>query len=191
MPNLKMMELVRMENLIKTPDFDGLPNLERFVLHRCWRLKKIHPSIGRLQKLVYLSIAYCYSLEMLPPITELKKLKTLTFPWNPTLHKLLEIQQQKMVNLPHNHLDNSGKEVASNKKASTNFFVSFWMFGDREVRKPGKDLVDIEQCSLQEPCLPHNNMNHHTHLRFFPTFLRTLDLSYCNMGDNNIGSTVW
>ncbi|KAL7587812.1 hypothetical protein Lser_V15G37336 [Lactuca serriola] len=180
LPNLKIMELADLKNLIKTPDFDGLPNLERFTLHVCHCLKEIHPSIGRLERLVFLSIKYCANLKIFPPLTRLKKLESLSVSHCPKLVKLVEIPQN-MDKLPYLHLDNGGKEVASYKKLSTNILVTWWMCGVVEVKKPHKDLNDVE-CSLQEPCVPLNNMNNH---------IRKLNLSYCSVGDKDIDYAIW
>ncbi|XP_023757836.1 disease resistance protein RUN1-like [Lactuca sativa] len=188
LPNLKIMELYDLKKLITTPDFDRLPNLERFVLHGCRCLKEIHPSIGRLKGLVFLSIEFFPSLKIFPPITQLKELETLSLSYWHKLVKLLEIQQQNMDNLPQLHPDSSGKEV---KKSSTNFSVTCWTCGDTEVKKPGEDLIDVEECCLEEPFSPHNNMKLHTVLWLFPRGLRKLDLWFCNLGDKEMGSAVW
>ncbi|CAI9297044.1 unnamed protein product [Lactuca saligna] len=63
LPNLKTIELLGLRNLITIPDFDGLPNLEKFVLSGCLYLEVIHPSIGGLERLVSLSISSCSSLK--------------------------------------------------------------------------------------------------------------------------------
>ncbi|CAI9297053.1 unnamed protein product [Lactuca saligna] len=103
LPNLKIMELWS-SNIIMTPDFDGLPNLERLKLYQCMYLEKIHPSIGRLERLVLLSVEACTSLKMFPPVTRLKKLETLSFHHCPQLFKPSEIQQQNMDNLGRSNL---------------------------------------------------------------------------------------
>ncbi|CAH1431589.1 unnamed protein product [Lactuca virosa] len=195
LPNLRSMELSGLEKLIMTPDFDGLPNLERFTLIWTSYLEEIHPSLGHLEKLVFLSIENCFSLKMCPPITQLKNLKTLEFGGCPKLFKLSEIQQC-MDNLQHLHLDNSGKEGASYRRSYTNCSVTSRTCGcrnhggDIKVKKPEDNLIDVEQCCLEETCFRRNNMNH-IGLQFFHTGLRNLNLSYCNLGDEDIGSNVW
>ena len=62
MDNLKIMSLCYSENLVKTPDFRGTPNLERLDLEGCTKLAHIHPSIEHLRKLVYLNLRSCTSL---------------------------------------------------------------------------------------------------------------------------------
>ncbi|CAH1431605.1 unnamed protein product [Lactuca virosa] len=158
LPALRIIELYCLDHLIITPDFDGLPNLEKLTLESCMHLEEINPSIGRLESLVLLSIERCESFKIFPPITRLKNLKTLIFTQCYKLFKPSEIQQQNMENLPHFHLD--------------------------------------KEFCLEEPCLPHNNMNHHIGSLLFHNlqevgFLRKLDLSQCNLEDEDIGSTVW
>nr|KAJ0191383.1 hypothetical protein LSAT_V11C800410490 [Lactuca sativa] len=188
LPNLKILELVRLNNLIMTPDFGEIPNLERLILRGCRRLKKIQPSIGQLERLVFLSVEFCSALKIFPPIKRLKKLETLSLSDCPKLFKLLGIQHKRS-GLLHLHSNISGKEVASYKKYSSNFVVTCWTCGgDTEIKNPAEDLVDVEECCLEEPCLPRNN---NTVLRFFPRGLRKLNLWYCSLGDEDIDSAVW
>ncbi|KAL4592775.1 hypothetical protein LXL04_005780 [Taraxacum kok-saghyz] len=79
LPNLTHMSLINLSNLIKIPDFSGLPKLETFKLKHCPCLEEIHPSIGSLESLIFLSIKLCPSLVMFPSIIRIKKLKTLVF----------------------------------------------------------------------------------------------------------------
>ncbi|KAL7589431.1 hypothetical protein Lser_V15G37492 [Lactuca serriola] len=190
LPNLKTIELWDLDNLIMTPDFEGLPNLETFKLAGCSYLEEIHQSMGCLERLVFLSVGSCWRLKMFPPITRVKKLETLTFFDCPELFKVSEIQPN-MENLPLLHLDDSGNEVASYIESCPNlFFVICWRCGCSNL--PGVE------CCVEEPSLPHNNMKpclrdnnmKHIGLRFFPKDLRNLNLSYCNLGDEEISSAV-
>jgi len=101
------MELAHLPNVIKIPDFVGLPNLATFKLRWFPCLEEIHPSIGRLEKLVFLSIDWCPRLRMFPSITRIKKLETLVFNLCSKLAIISEIEQN-MENLRQLHLDNSG-----------------------------------------------------------------------------------
>ncbi|KAL7587806.1 hypothetical protein Lser_V15G37339 [Lactuca serriola] len=185
LPNLKIMELW-CSNLIMTPDFGGLPNLERFKLKGSWYLEEIHPSIGRLEKLVSLCIEGCVRFKTFPPISRLKKLETLSFSYCPELFNLTMIQHQNMDNLPHLHLDNSGNKVASHGKSWTNSFVTWF-------KCCSSNLPEVE-CFLEEPSLPHNNMKR-IGFQFFHNLkelcLRKLDLSRCDLRNEVIGSDVW
>ncbi|CAI9297011.1 unnamed protein product [Lactuca saligna] len=78
LPNLRMIELHELKTLIKTPDFSGLPNLERFMVYLCFHLEEIHPSFGHLEKLAFVEIDYSRNLKMPPDISRSKELETLT-----------------------------------------------------------------------------------------------------------------
>lgn len=51
---------------VKTPNFSGLPSLERLILENCGKIADIHRSIGELKKLVFLNLKGCSSLKNLP-----------------------------------------------------------------------------------------------------------------------------
>ncbi|CAH1431516.1 unnamed protein product [Lactuca virosa] len=99
LPNLRTINLDLMPNLTKTPNFDGLRNIERFMIRGCGKLIEIHPSFGHLEKLVYVVIDGCFNLQMLPPITRSKKLETLELSKCSKLFNSSRIQQ-KLLELP-------------------------------------------------------------------------------------------
>ncbi|KAJ0816556.1 putative TIR domain, P-loop containing nucleoside triphosphate hydrolase [Helianthus annuus] len=167
LPNLSMIKLHDMKNLIMTPDFGGLPNLERFILDRCPRLEEIHPSIENLQSLAYLLITYCDNLKMIPSITRIKKLDTLSLSNCSKLSK-------------------SGKQDASIKQYSTNFFVTSLAccWGNLDEDSEGVEYY------LDEPFLLNNGM-HNRGLRFNSGGLRKLLLSSCHLGDEDIDFDAW
>ncbi|KAI9385063.1 hypothetical protein POPTR_011G008292v4 [Populus trichocarpa] len=66
LPKLKILDLRHSLNLIRTPDFLGLPALEKLILEDCIRLVQIHESIGDLQRLLFLNLRNCTSLVELP-----------------------------------------------------------------------------------------------------------------------------
>ncbi|KAK9183207.1 hypothetical protein WN944_026356 [Citrus x changshan-huyou] len=74
---LKVMKLSHSENLIKTPDFTEVPNLEELDLEGCTRLREIHPSLLLHNKLILLNLKGCTSLTTLPGKIFMKSLKTL------------------------------------------------------------------------------------------------------------------
>ena len=76
--NLKCMDLRYSKDLIETPDFRGVPRLERLHLSWCNNLVEIHPSIGQLSRLIILDLEYCVSLIDLPSMSsEMESLKIL------------------------------------------------------------------------------------------------------------------
>ncbi|XP_073268755.1 disease resistance protein RPV1-like [Populus alba] len=66
LPKLKVLDLRHSRDLIRTPNFSGLPALEKLILEDCIRLVQIHNSIGDLQKLLILNLRNCTSLMELP-----------------------------------------------------------------------------------------------------------------------------
>ncbi|KAM0025453.1 putative TIR domain, P-loop containing nucleoside triphosphate hydrolase [Helianthus debilis subsp. tardiflorus] len=63
---LKILNLSYSMELIKTPDFDGLPRLESLLLEGCLSLIQVCESIVNLEKLVLLDISGCRSLKNIP-----------------------------------------------------------------------------------------------------------------------------
>ncbi|XP_042492294.1 disease resistance protein RPV1-like [Macadamia integrifolia] len=63
---LKILNLGCCWSLSKSPDFSGIPCLERLNLDNCGNLVNLHESIGQLKRLVYLDLRCCYSLKKLP-----------------------------------------------------------------------------------------------------------------------------
>ncbi|RHN46514.1 putative leucine-rich repeat domain, L domain-containing protein [Medicago truncatula] len=62
MPYLKRMDLSNSKNLKMTPCFKGMQNLERLDFAGCISLWHVHPSIGLLRELQFLSLQNCTSL---------------------------------------------------------------------------------------------------------------------------------
>ncbi|KAL8232422.1 hypothetical protein R6Q57_002200 [Mikania cordata] len=67
-----------MTKLLSTPDFNGLPHLQKLALEGCYELEEIHPSFGSHKSLKYLNISNCPKLRMFPTIVHMRNLKTLT-----------------------------------------------------------------------------------------------------------------
>ncbi|KAL4579465.1 hypothetical protein LXL04_015613 [Taraxacum kok-saghyz] len=171
LPSLKIMELSYLTNLRRTPDFRGIPNLERFKLHGSRYLEEIDSSFGLLEKLVFVSIEWCPKIKIFPSINGLKNLKTLSLQGcKRGLFELPEIQQKNMDSVAHPELGNSGEP---------------------QVQKPGEDLVDVEECCLDKPSSSHNNMNRHRRLWVSHPNLTKLNLYGCGLRDEDIGSFDW
>ncbi|GMY19118.1 TMV resistance protein N-like isoform X1 [Fagus crenata] len=74
---LKSIDLSYSSELIITPDFTRVPNLEKLVLQRCTNLRELHPSIGIHKKLILLDLQWCEKLSHLPSKFEMESLVTL------------------------------------------------------------------------------------------------------------------
>ncbi|KAL4597629.1 hypothetical protein ACB092_11G002900 [Castanea dentata] len=111
---LKFIDLTDSVDLFITPDFTGVPNLEKLVLVRCTNLRAFHPSIGILKKLVELNLQDCERLIRLPSkfgmeplvtfeISNCPKLKTNPEPVaNPKFIHELFVDRTAIVNLIKN-----------------------------------------------------------------------------------------
>ncbi|KAD4585154.1 hypothetical protein E3N88_22755 [Mikania micrantha] len=66
-----------MKKLQSTPDFHGLPRLQKLTIEGCYELEEIHPSFGSHTSLEYLKVSYCTKLRMFPTIVHMRNLKTL------------------------------------------------------------------------------------------------------------------
>ncbi|XP_057973733.1 disease resistance-like protein DSC1 [Malania oleifera] len=75
--NLKFVNLSHCQNLRKTPNFSGVPNLECIILKGCISLVKIHPSIGTLKRLIILNLKDCKNLRYLVSAIDLESLESL------------------------------------------------------------------------------------------------------------------
>ncbi|XP_024989860.1 TMV resistance protein N-like [Cynara cardunculus var. scolymus] len=195
LPNLKVLDLTGSTKLVRTPDFDGLPCLERLVLNSCSSLKEIHPSIGYHERLIFLAMEYCTSLELFPPIFRMKKLETLILSHCYNLCKFPEFQTS-MDNLVELSLRGSGIEIVPSSIGQyCNNLVSL------DLRRC-KYLLSIEhnfhllkhlQLLCLDSCVQLKNIPTegavNEFLRF-PCFLRRLSLGGCNLVDEDI-SVFW
>ncbi|MED6191639.1 hypothetical protein PIB30_117733 [Stylosanthes scabra] len=59
---LRRVDLSNSKELLETPNFEWCTNLKRLDLSGCTNLQKVHPSIGLLERLVYLNLRDCNSL---------------------------------------------------------------------------------------------------------------------------------
>ncbi|KAK4276105.1 hypothetical protein QN277_019094 [Acacia crassicarpa] len=74
---LKFMDLSYSRYLIKTPNFDEIPDLQKLILKGCLNLVEVHPSLGHHQNLVMVNLKGCKSIKTLPSKFEMKCLETL------------------------------------------------------------------------------------------------------------------
>ncbi|GJW56164.1 Toll/interleukin-1 receptor domain-containing protein [Tanacetum coccineum] len=77
LPQLKVLQLQRLESLVSTPDFNGLPRLQKLELINCKELEEIHPSLGNHRSLKYVDVSGCFNLRMFPTIVRMEQLESL------------------------------------------------------------------------------------------------------------------
>lgn len=89
--NLKILNIGESESLTTTPDFTGVPNLEKLSLMSCPRLSNVDRTIGVLGKLTSLNLGWCNNLKYLPSsICNLRSLETLSLGLSSKLEQLPE-----------------------------------------------------------------------------------------------------
>ncbi|XP_054794535.1 TMV resistance protein N-like [Prosopis cineraria] len=74
MKKLKRIDLSYSRYLNETPDFSEVPNLEKLILEGCSSLVKVHPSLGKLHKVVLVNLCNCKNLKSLPRKLEMNSL---------------------------------------------------------------------------------------------------------------------
>ncbi|RVX01227.1 TMV resistance protein N [Vitis vinifera] len=81
------------QHLMEIPDFSiRAPNLEKLILDGCSSFLEVHPSIGRLKKIIVLNIKNCKKLGSFPSIIDMEALKILNFAGCSELKKFPDIQ---------------------------------------------------------------------------------------------------
>nr|POF21765.1 isoform 1 of protein suppressor of npr1-1, constitutive 1 [Quercus suber] len=106
---LRLMDLSDSQNLIKTPNFVGLPSLERLIFRGCTRLHDLHPSVGALKRLTLLNLKDCKSLNSLPLEIKMKSLEIFILSGCVRLKKFSEIGTN-MTRLSELYLDGTALE---------------------------------------------------------------------------------
>nr|GEV49978.1 hypothetical protein [Tanacetum cinerariifolium] len=77
LPQLKVLQLLHLDSLVSTPDFNGLPRLETLLLLNCGELEEIHPSLGNHTSLKSVRVSNCNKLKMFPTIVRMEQLESL------------------------------------------------------------------------------------------------------------------
>ncbi|GJT49391.1 Toll/interleukin-1 receptor domain-containing protein [Tanacetum coccineum] len=77
LPQLKVLQLQRMKRLVSTPDFNGLPRLQKLFIFNCKALEEMHPSLGNHRSLKYVHVQNCSKLRMFPTIVRMEQLESL------------------------------------------------------------------------------------------------------------------
>ncbi|WKA11215.1 hypothetical protein VitviT2T_028739 [Vitis vinifera] len=81
------------QHLIEIPDISiCAPNLEKLILDGCSSLLILHPSIGKLSKLILLNLKNCKKLSSFPSIIDMKALEILNFSGCSGLKKFPDIR---------------------------------------------------------------------------------------------------
>ncbi|XP_028770142.1 TMV resistance protein N-like [Neltuma alba] len=107
LPSLKSLDLSHSKYLIKTPNFDGIPHLEKLILEGCSNLVKIHQSLGQHKKLVIVDLKDCKEVKTLPKKFEINGLETFILSGCSKVRKLPEFGKD-MTHLSKLDLEKTG-----------------------------------------------------------------------------------
>ncbi|KAF3645106.1 putative nucleolar protein 56-like [Capsicum annuum] len=158
---LKIFDLSHSYELLRTPDFSGLPNLEKLILRYCTSLIELHETIGCLESLILLNLKNCKNLQKLPDsICKLKCLITLNVSGCSSL-EYVPMDLDKLDSLRELYAD----EIAVHQMISTAEEVQPWYGFLRSWLCKGTICP-----KLSHICLPNS--------------LVTLSLAKCNLSDD-------
>ncbi|KAJ9172955.1 hypothetical protein P3X46_016140 [Hevea brasiliensis] len=170
---LKVMKLSHSKNLVKTPDFRGVPNLEKLILEGCIKLHEIDQSIVVLERLVVLNLKDCKRLVSLPEgIYGLKTLKIVNISGcsklDYTVEELGHVESLEELDVSETEIKQASSSLFHFKNLKI-FSISGCKGQTRSLLSmlPGKGSNASGFCSLME-----------------------LDLSNCNIQDGTIPSNL-
>ncbi|XP_050108506.1 TMV resistance protein N-like isoform X2 [Malus sylvestris] len=188
-PKLKCIDLSYSNKLIRTPDFNGLQNLEVLILRWCKNLVEIHSSFAVLKKLKVLNLRGCESIKSLPSEVQMDALEFLNLSRCSKVKKIPEFSNQMkslsklfvrgttIEKLPIEHL--VGLTKLSICKCKREPFVNKknlkFLRLSGQLAKPSDDwdLLRLVLSSLY-------------HLRC----LKVLRLRYCDLGEGDIPNDI-
>ncbi|XP_012089185.1 disease resistance protein RPV1 isoform X2 [Jatropha curcas] len=157
---LKILNLSHSHDLVSTPDFSGLPNLEILKLKDCINLVEVHESIADLKRLVLLNLKDCKRLRKLS--RKFVMLRTLDKLILSGCSKLDQLPSElwKLESLKVLHADGMVNSTTTSRQST------FWSWSSRRQGR---------ESSLSLTFLPHS--------------LECLSLGYCNLSDDAIDFT--
>ncbi|GKB02526.1 Toll/interleukin-1 receptor domain-containing protein [Tanacetum coccineum] len=169
LPQLKVLQLKSMKNLVSTPNFDELPCLQKLELYRCWNLEEIHPSTGNHRSLTIVQVYGCDNLRMFPTIFKMEKLELLKIA---RCHESLEFP-----------------DIQANMESLV--VLSLYGVGIEEIDFDGlKNLKDLQISGNIQPKMM--KIKRFTE-KVFPQLahrLQRLELVYCHLEDGKIPSAI-
>ncbi|XP_062170945.1 disease resistance protein RPV1-like [Alnus glutinosa] len=142
---LKRINLSYSKNLIETPDFSGIPNLEILNLKHCTSLSKVHPSIGFLTKLKWLDLEYCESLESVADEIKSKSLEYLDLSNCSRLNKLPDFVDN-LTTLDYLHLGGTAIKELSLSFTSLSSLKYLYISNCSRPKKFPEDLISGLEC---------------------------------------------
>nr|GEV08033.1 Toll/interleukin-1 receptor (TIR) domain-containing protein [Tanacetum cinerariifolium] len=185
LPQLKVLRLHYLERLVSTPDFNGLPNLQKLELNQCYELEEIHPSLGNHRSLKSVHVIFCYKLRMFPTIVRMEQLESLHIIYCKSL-VFPEIQSNMkcLVKLDVSDIQIDALLSSIGERCTNLIYLRLrrcFNLNSTEVKFDGLKRLEKFVCSK----------GHGKTLFSLPlTNLRKLDLSSCHFEDGEIPSDI-
>ncbi|PWA45505.1 NB-ARC domains-containing protein [Artemisia annua] len=195
LPQLKVLQLHSSRKLISTPNFDGLPCLQKLELCSCDDLEEVHPSIGNHRSLKSVTVSACPNLRMFPTIFKMESLELLGIY---SCHKSLKFPdiQANMESLVELNLNGIGIEgLLSSIGERCTSLISLHLYNCFIIKSIEinfdrlKHLKDFRFCGNTQP----GEMLLDLFTEVFPQLthcLQRLDLGDCCLEDGEIPSAI-
>ncbi|KAJ9675864.1 hypothetical protein PVL29_024697 [Vitis rotundifolia] len=156
------------QHLIKIPDFlISALNLEKLILDGCSSLMEVHPSIGRLNKLILLNLKNCKKLRSFPSIIDMKMLEILNFSGCSELKKFPDIQGN-MEHLSELYLASTAIEGLPSSIEHLTGLVLLDL-------KRCKNLKSLPTCTCKLKSLEHLSLSDCSKLESFPEMIEHME----------------
>lgn len=136
--------------MTKTPDFTGIPNLEKLILEGCINLVMVHPSIGILKSLRLLNLKDCTSLRSLPSAMSLGSLEICSLSGCTKLdqfHEVMEDMECLTKDMPRPRVDDSSTLLSLNRIKCINIMGLISSI-------PNVIKLSLRNCDLPEGAIP-------------------------------------
>ncbi|XP_050230104.1 disease resistance protein RPV1-like isoform X2 [Mercurialis annua] len=172
LPNLKILNLSHSYFLVATPNFEGLPSLERLILKNCVNITEIDESITLLRNIVILNLRECKNLKQLPKkIASLKSLEELV------LSGCLELNELPKV------LAEMNLRVLAVDGCSINKLLSI----NRDATSPRLSSITSWESTFRSWLSPSRGAKSMSFsFTFLPSSLVSLSLANCNLSNDHI-----
>nr|AFP55556.1 TIR-NBS-LRR [Rosa rugosa] len=192
--NLKSIDLSYSINLTRTPDFTGIPNLEKLILEGCTNLVDIHPSIALLKRLKIWNLRNCQSIKSLPSEVYMEFLETLDVTGCSKL-KMIPKFMQKTKRLSKLSLSGTAVEKLPSIEQLSESLVELDLSGVVRRERPYslflQQILGVSSFGLFPRKSPHPLIPLLASLKHFSS-LTELYLNDCNLSEgelpNDIGS---
>ncbi|XVF70223.1 hypothetical protein PTKIN_Ptkin11bG0143200 [Pterospermum kingtungense] len=172
---LKILNLEGSQNLMKTPDFEMIPNIESLNFESCTKIVDLHPSIAFLRSLKLLNLSNCKRLRSLPTKIGMGCLRKLILRGCSNLKRFPEIDGE-MESLVELYLDGTGIEELPSSVGHLSNLVLLNL-------KDYKNLTSLPSSVHGLKCLKFLNLSGCSKIKNLPEnlqqaeFLEELDLS--------------